>query len=136
MERPANSKPTASKANAFALTFAFASTHGQTQQKQKRVQATAPVHRRQPLQTRPTTLRTDRRAADNKGLKEIGGSVVNRNFMQLIKFGGRLTVLCSEIPNFFKPRNVRCKRSGRHNRQFVDRKSSFFSTEKHKLKYL
>ncbi len=106
MERPANSKPTAFKANAFALTFAFASTHGQTQQKQKRVQATAPVHRRQTLQTRPTTLRTDRRAADNKGLKEIGGSVVNRNFVQLIKFGGRLTVLCSEIPNFFKPRNV------------------------------
>ena len=110
MERPANSKPTASKANAFALTFAFASTHGQTQQKQKRVQATAPVHRRQTLQTRPTTLRTDRRAADNKGLKEIGGSVVNCNFVQLIKFGGRLTVLCSEIPNFFKPRTVSPKR--------------------------
>ena len=114
MERPANSKPTAFKANAFALTFAFASTHGQTQQKQKRVQATAPVYRRPDRKQRgqfsvystTTTLRTDRRAADNKGLKEIGGSVVNRNFVQLIKFGGRLTVLCSEIPNFFKPRNV------------------------------
>lgn len=103
-----NLDDTAYKANAFALTFAFATTHMQTQQKQKRVQATAPVHRRQTLQTRPTTLRTDRRAADNKGLKEIGGSVVNRNFVQLIKFGGRLTVLCSEIPNFFKPRNVIC----------------------------
>ena len=50
--------------------------------------------------------------SDNKGLKEIGGSVVNRNFVQLIKFGGRLTVLCSEIPNFFKPRNVRLCKNG------------------------
>lgn len=32
--------------NPFALTFAFASTHRQTQQKQKRVQATARVHPR------------------------------------------------------------------------------------------
>jgi hypothetical protein len=36
-----NLDDTAYKANAFALTFAFATTHRQTQQKQKRVQATA-----------------------------------------------------------------------------------------------
>ena len=101
-----NQKDTATKANAFALTFAFATIHRQSQQNQKRVQANAPDHRRQTMQTQPTTLRTDRRAADNKGLKEIGGLVVNCNFVQLIKFGGRLTVLCSEIPNFFKPRTL------------------------------
>jgi hypothetical protein len=66
-----NQKDTATKANAFALTFAFATIHWQTQQNQKRVQATAPVHRRQTLQTRPTTLRTDRRAADNSGLAKV-----------------------------------------------------------------
>jgi hypothetical protein len=44
-----NQKDAASKANAFALTFAFATIHRQTQQNQKRVQATTPVHRRQTL---------------------------------------------------------------------------------------
>jgi hypothetical protein len=53
-----NQKDPASKANAFALTFAFATIHRQTQQKQKRVQATAPVHRRQTLQT-PTDNTSD-----------------------------------------------------------------------------
>jgi len=66
-----NLDDTAYKANAFALTFAFATRHRQTQQKQKRVQANAPVHRRQTMQTRPTTLRTDRRAADNSGLAKV-----------------------------------------------------------------
>ncbi|HMZ94799.1 MAG TPA: hypothetical protein PKI54_09970 [Bacteroidia bacterium] len=47
-----NLDDTAYKANAFALTFAFATTHRQTQQKQKRVQATAPVHRRPDLKQR------------------------------------------------------------------------------------
>jgi len=50
--------------------------HRQTQQKQKRVQATAPVHRRPDRKQRgqfsvystTTTLRTDRRAADNSSL--------------------------------------------------------------------
>jgi len=72
-----NLDDTAYKANAFALTFAFATTHRQTQQKQKRVQATAPVHRRQTLQTRPTTLRTDRRAADNSTYKKLAVQWLN-----------------------------------------------------------
>jgi hypothetical protein len=74
-----NLDDTAYKANAFALTFAFATTHRQTQQKQKRVQATAPVHRRPDRKQRgqfsvystTTTLRTDRRAADNSTYKKL-----------------------------------------------------------------
>jgi hypothetical protein len=63
------------------------------------------------LDTSP--LRTDRRASGNKGFKEIGGSVVNQAFVHLIKFGGRLTVHCSEIPNFLNPQNVsvHCKKT-------------------------
>ena len=79
-DREANKqKDTASKANPFTLTFAFATIHRQTQQKQKRVQATATVHRRPDRKQRgqfsvystTTTLRTDRRAADNSGLAKV-----------------------------------------------------------------
>ena len=35
---------------------------------------------------------------DNKGFKEIGGSVVNQTFVHLIKCSGRLTVHGSETP--------------------------------------
>ncbi|PKP39683.1 MAG: hypothetical protein CVT98_00850 [Bacteroidetes bacterium HGW-Bacteroidetes-15] len=74
-----NLDDTAYKANAFALTFAFATTHRQKQQKQKRVQATAPVHRRPDrkqggqfsVYSTTTTLRTVRRAADNSGLAKV-----------------------------------------------------------------
>ena len=91
------------KAHAFALTFAFATTHRQTQQKQKRVQATAPVHRRPDRKQRgqfsvystTTTLRTDRRAADNSTFA-IGGVpfsadslVVAESFVLRIKFSGK-----------------------------------------------
>ncbi len=85
-------EPTASKANAFALTFAFASTHWQPQQKQKRVQATAPVQRRQTLQTRLTTLRKDRRAADNSTYKKLAVQwfnevqFFNQTFVQVDSF--------------------------------------------------
>ena len=87
-----NLDDTAYKANAFALTFAFATTHRQKQQKQKRVQATAPVQRRQTLQTRLTTLRKDRRAADNSTYKKLAVQwfnevqFFNQTFVQVDSF--------------------------------------------------
>jgi len=45
-----------------------------------------------------TPLRKVRRASGNKGIKEIGGSVVKQTFVYLIKFGSRLTVHGSETP--------------------------------------
>ena len=74
-----NCNDTSKKANAFALTFAFATPHKPSQQKQKRVQATALVYRRPDRKQRgqfsvystTTTLRTDRRAADNSGLAKV-----------------------------------------------------------------
>ena len=87
-----NLDDTAYKANVFALTFAFASTHWQPQQKQKRVQATAPVQRRQTLQTRLTTLRKDRRAADNSSYQKLAVQwfnevqFFNQTFVQVDSF--------------------------------------------------
>ena len=43
-------------------------------------------------------LRMDSRAADNKGLKEMAGEVVNQTFVHLIKSSGRLTVCASKPP--------------------------------------
>ncbi|MBK6915412.1 MAG: hypothetical protein IPH11_17745 [Ignavibacteriales bacterium] len=45
-----------------------------------------------------THLRTDRRATDNKGLKEMAGEVVNQTFVLLINSCGRLTVRASNPP--------------------------------------
>jgi len=43
-------------------------------------------------------LRTDSKAADNKGLKEMAGEVVNQTFVLLINSSGRLTVRASKPP--------------------------------------
>lgn len=48
------------------------------------------------LQT--VVLRTDSRAAANKGLKEMAGEVVNQTFVHLINGCGRLTVRASKPP--------------------------------------
>lgn len=48
-----------------------------------------------PCKTILTALRTDRRAADNKGLKEMAGEVVNQTFVYLMNSCGRLTVRAS-----------------------------------------
>ena len=45
-----------------------------------------------------TNLRTDSRAAHNKGLKEMAGEVVNQTFVHLINSCGRLTVCASKPP--------------------------------------
>jgi hypothetical protein len=45
-----------------------------------------------------TTLRTDRRASANKGLKEMAGEVVNQTVVLLINSSGRLTVSASKPP--------------------------------------
>ena len=45
-----------------------------------------------------THLRTDSRAAHNKGLKEMAGEVVNQTFVLLIKSSGRLTVRAFKPP--------------------------------------
>ena len=58
------------------------------------------------LQTTP--LRTDRRASGNKGFKEIGGSVVNWNFVHLIKCSGRLTIHGSETPTSCSCKTSNC----------------------------
>jgi len=43
-------------------------------------------------------LRTDSRAAGNKGLKEMAGEVVNQTFVHLINSCNRLTVPASKPP--------------------------------------
>lgn len=48
--------------------------------------------------TSPTLPRTDRRAADNKGLKEMAGEVVNQTFVLSTYICGRLTVRASKPP--------------------------------------
>lgn len=51
-----------------------------------------------PCKTQPTLLRADRRAADNKGLKEMAGEVVNQTFVLSTYICGRLTVRASNPP--------------------------------------
>ena len=48
--------------------------------------------------TSPTLPRTDRRAADNKGLKEMAGEVVNQTFVLSTYIRGKLTVRASKPP--------------------------------------
>jgi len=43
-------------------------------------------------------LRQERRAAHNKGLKEMAGEVGNQTFVHLINSSGRLTVCASKPP--------------------------------------
>jgi len=82
----------------FALTFAFVPPHSQTQQKQKRVQATALV---QPTGHRITWTRnhtlTRDRAAGNMGLNEMAGAVLNHSAVLLINFGA-LRKFCASKP--------------------------------------
>jgi hypothetical protein len=44
------------------------------------------------------SLRTDRKPAANKGLKEMAGSVVNQTVVHSTNFWGRLTVPASKPP--------------------------------------
>ncbi len=48
--------------------------------------------------TQPTLPRADRRAADNKGLKEMAGEVVNQTFVLSTYICGMLTVCASKPP--------------------------------------
>ncbi len=81
--------------NAFASTFYFFADTQATEKKIKR--ACNPPHGNSANLTRKYFGQTEART-DNSGFKEIGGSVVNQTFVHLIKFGGRLTVHCSETP--------------------------------------
>jgi hypothetical protein len=45
-----------------------------------------------------TQFRTNSRAADNKGLKEMAGDVVKQTFVLSINFCGRLKVRASKPP--------------------------------------
>lgn len=107
---------TAYNANAFALTFAFAPSHTGNASKAKReckpthtkvqtfvqtlTDITLNVNRfgQSVCELQTTHLRTDRRATDNKGLKEMAGEVVNQTFVHLINSNGRLTVCASKPP--------------------------------------
>ena len=51
-----------------------------------------------PCKTILTALRTARRAADNKGLKEMAGEVVNQTFVLSTYIRGKLTVRASKPP--------------------------------------
>ncbi len=89
---------TAYNANAFASTFAFLPTLKPSQKKAKELASQRTGHRRQQCKLDTTHLRTDRRATDNKGLKEMAGEVVNQTFVHLINSCGRLTVRASKPP--------------------------------------
>lgn len=88
----------ATNAYAFASTFAFSPTQQPTQKKAKELASQHTGHRRQLCKLDTTTLRTDRRATDNMGLKEMAGEVVNQTFVHLINNCGRLTVRASKPP--------------------------------------
>jgi len=62
----------ATNANAFASTFAFSPTQQPTQKKAKELASQRTGHRRQLCKLHTTTLRTDRRATDNKGFAIAG----------------------------------------------------------------
>lgn len=80
---------------AFVSTFYFLQGTMQPHQKIKR--AYKQPHRDTANLTRHYFGQTEART-DNKGFKEIGGSVVNQTFVLLIKCSGRLTVHGSETP--------------------------------------
>ena len=80
---------------AFASTFYF---FADTQTNAKKIKrACNPTHGDTANLTRHYFGQTEART-DNKGFKEIGGSVVNQTFVHLIKCSGRLTVHGSETP--------------------------------------
>jgi hypothetical protein len=94
-------------ATPFASTFYFSQPHMPSPQKIKR--ACNPPHGFSDDNMHNMTvlcINSGRRASANKGFKEIGGSVVNCNFVPRISSCDSLTVLCFEIPNFLNPQNV------------------------------
>jgi hypothetical protein len=78
--------------------FIFCRHTNQHKKNKKSLQASAPdnANIRSNL-TWQTNGRKEERT-DNKGFKEIGGSVVNQTFLHLIKCSGSLTVHGSETP--------------------------------------
>ena len=62
---------TANNANAFASTFYFLPTHNPAQKNKKSLQATAHDSAKVQCKLDTTTLRPDRRAADNTGLAKV-----------------------------------------------------------------
>ena len=62
---------TSNNANAFASTFYFLLKHKPIQKNKKSLQANAPDNTKVQCKLDQTTLRTDRRAADNKGLAKV-----------------------------------------------------------------
>ena len=86
---------TAQNANAFASTFYFFTTHHANAEKNKKsLQANAPDSARVRCKLDTTTLRTDRRAADNTGLAKVAVQfsadtfVVNQILVLRINFSG------------------------------------------------
>lgn len=70
-----NSNETSKKANAFASTFYFfADTQDNAKKNKKSLQANAPDSVNIQCKLDTTTLRADRRAADNSGFKKLGFS--------------------------------------------------------------
>lgn len=86
------------KANAFASTFAFFTTHEPTLKKAKELASHRTGHRKDRANlTRQTFVDREARTA-NKGLKEMAGEVVNQTIVLLINSSGRLTVCASKPP--------------------------------------
>jgi len=73
---------TANKANAFASTFYFLPTHKPAQKNKKSLQANAQDNATVQCKLDTTTLRTDRRAADNKGFAIAGVPCFADTFVQ------------------------------------------------------
>jgi hypothetical protein len=89
----------ANKANAFASTFYFfADTQANAKKIKRACKPTHPDSATVQCIIGRTTLRTDRRASANKGLKEMAGEVVNQTVVLLINSCGRLTVRASKPP--------------------------------------
>jgi hypothetical protein len=84
-----------SNAIAFASTFYFLAETRCGTKKLRR--ACKPTHEETVNLRRHCYGLTEART-DNKGFKEIEGSVVNQKFVHLIKCSGRLTVQGSETP--------------------------------------
>ncbi len=88
-----------SNVNAFASTFYFFADTQATAKKIKR--ACKLTHRDTATLTRHYFGRTEAQT-DNKGFKEIGGSVVNWSFLLLIKCSGRRQFTAPK-PQLLKP---------------------------------